>query len=218
VLNSVDPSLKNLHPRYQLREIFDLVGRIGAHKFLYGAGYNRERDLLIGCMFAFYSRRIQSREWFIQRISDPPDFSLTAAADRPFRERPFDHTEIEIVQISPHVSNYSGVIKTLVSTKLDISYSRAVDKDTVLLIFINNSNGPHWSDLLEKFFRDSEDAFGQVFAIYLLVGNPNEPFVYEVKSLRPGGSKEVLKLTEEVNSPLIWHPYFEKFAAKVEQA
>lgn len=209
-LLKIDPHLQIKHPKVVLAEIF----KIEAKKFLHGAGFQSERDLFIGCLFAFYCRKLQNREWLIQRISDPPDFNLTAVTDRPIKEKPFDYAEVEIVELTDRIKTLSEAIQIIKSRKIDRPY--ALNRGTVLLIFINSSQGPNWSYGFGKFFRNSGDKYSEVFAVYLLRSDSVASFIYEVKAIRPYGYKETLSLNDELRRKMIWHPLLEKFAVKVE--
>lgn len=213
-LSKIDPHVVNSHPKLVLNEIFNLTDKIGAKKFLHGAGFQKEHDLLIGCFFAFYCRELQGREWFIQRISDPPDFELTAPTDRAIKEKPFDHAEIEIVEIPEHIKSLSDAIEIIKSRKIDRPYD--LGNDTILLIFLNNSQGPNWSYGLGRFFQNSTDKYKEVFAIYLLKVDLQNSFTYEVKGIRPYGYSKVLSLNDELKKELIPHPLLEKFGVKIE--
>lgn len=209
-LSKIDPNLQIKHPKVVLAEIV----KIEPKKFLHGAAFQKERDLFIGCLFAFYCRKIQNREWLIRRISDPPDFDLTAVTDRPIKEKPFDYAEVEIVELTDRIKTLSEAIQIIKSRKIDRPY--ALNEGTKLLIFVNNTQGPNWSYGLGKFFRKSGDKYSEVFAIYLLKVDFVDSFIYEVKAIRPYGYKEILSLNDELKREIIWHPLLKKFAVKVE--
>jgi len=210
-LLKIDPNLRNDHPKSLLAEIF----KIEFKKLFYGTGFQKERDLFIGCLFAFYCRKLQNREWFIQRISDPPDFELTAPTNRKIKEKPFDHAQVEIVQITERVKSLSEAIEIIKTRKIERPYD--LGRDVILLIFLNNPNGPNWSYGLADFFQQVNDKYSEIFAIYFLKGDTEDQFIYEVKSIRPQGSKETLNLREELSKKPIPHPLIDRFAAKINE-
>ena len=212
-LDQIDPLIRHDHPRFVLQKLNKIIKSVGVRRFLHSPEYGNERDLYIGSMFAFYVRRIQQREQFLQKPKVFPDVEISAFSDRKILDRPLDNAHVEITSIPERATSYEEALKIVRESKLDKIYQP--DKELVLLIFINNKQAPMWVKRLSEFFQNSGDGFGQVYALYLLSVNPMDSFVYEVDSLRPIGSTEVLRLNEEIRRPMISHPYLEKFAKKL---
>lgn len=212
-LEKIDPLLQFDHPRFALQKLKKIMDRVGVHTFLRGPKYGNDRDLFIGCFFAFYPRRVQGREWFIQKPERFPDIELASYTDRPLRDKPCDVVHVEITSIPEKIEIFEEALKSLANHKLGKLYQK--DDQLVLLIFINNKHAPMWAKKFSSFFETSDDRFGQVFAIYFLDQNPTDIFVYEVDSLRPGGSNEVFRLSEEMNKVMLPNPYHDRFAKKI---
>jgi hypothetical protein len=212
-LDIVDPLIRHDHPRFVLQELNKIIKSVGNRKFLHSPEYGNERDLFIGSMFAFYVRKIQQREQFIQKPKEFPDVEISAFSDRKISDRPLDNAHVEITSIPEGATSFNEALKIIQDSKLDKIYQP--DKELVLLIFINNKHAPLWAKGLSDFFQSSNDGFGQVYALYLLGVNPKDSFVYEVDSLRPAGSAEILRLSEEIRKQMIQHPYLERFARRL---
>lgn len=208
--DKLDPLLKNEHPRNVFSNI---ILNINFKDLFQGTKFQKERDLFIGCLFAFYLRKLQGREWYIQRISDPPDFELIAPTNRVIKDKPFDRAEIEIVQIPERIKTLKDAIGIIKSRKIDRPYD--LGEGIQLLVFINNNQGPSWLEGLINFFSDSRDKFSEIWSIYFIPGDINN-MAYEVHSLRPSGWWSVLKVEEELYRKSIPHPLLDKFMVKIE--
>lgn len=212
-VDSVDPTLQFVHPRLLLEKLTRIMKEVGSHTFLTGTKHGDDRDLLIGCLFSFFPRRVLGREWFIQKPYRFPDLELVSFTERQIMDKPLDCVSVEITTIVESIQTFDEAVESLKQHKLAKVYQE--DKSVVLLIFINNRQAPAWSKGLSSFFESSKDKFGQVFAIYLMDVNSVDSFVFEVDCLRPGGVYEVFKLSEEINTELIPNQYFERFARKI---
>ncbi len=212
-LSKVDPVLQSDHPKFLLEKLIKIIDMEGAKTLLRSPIHGNNRDLLIGALFAFYARKISSREWFIQKPEKFPDIELSAFSDRPLADKPLDTVGVEITSIPEKPNTFEEALAILAEGKLSKLYQR--DIRPALLVFINNTHAPAWAKQFSEFFQRSNDRFGQVFAIYLLEVNPTDSFVYEVDSLRPTGENYVFKLNEELARKFIAHPMHERFARKI---
>lgn len=212
-LDKLDPLLRHDHPRFVIQQIFQLIKSVGAREFLHSPKYGDERDKFIGSMFAFYVRKIQNREQYVQKPKDFPDIEISSFSDRKIKEKPFDNAHVEITSVPESSVTFDDALKIVKDSKLNKLYER--DKALVLLIFINNEHAPSWIKQFSNYFLNSTDGFGEVYAIYLRDFNTVDAIVYEVDSLRPYGSAEVLKLNEEMVKSETLHPYIERFGRKL---
>lgn len=212
-LDKLDPLIRHDHPRFVIQQIFQLIKSIGTREFLRSPKYGGERDKFIGSMFAFYVRKIQNREQYVQKPREFPDIEISAFSDRKIRERPLDNAHVEITSVPESAVTFDDALKTVKDSKLNKLYEK--DKTLVLLIFINNKYAPSWIKQFSNYFLNSTDGFGEVYAIYLRDFNTVDAIVYEVVSLRPYGTIEVLKLNEEMDKREIQHPYIERFGRKL---
>lgn len=214
-----DPLLRYRHPDDILKELLNLIKKIGAKNFLHGAGQNRERDAFVGCLFAYAVRKYQRREFFFQQNSDPPDFELIAPTERALREGPFDHFNIEIVTVPPMVDTSDQKLDyatdLLSRTKFSPEYKP--DPGTILLVFINATCGTALSDELASWvIKNKPPEFGEVMCIYLLSVSAERSFTYIVKSLIHPEISWTLNLKEEFNQGTIYpHPLIGKFGRKM---
>jgi hypothetical protein len=216
----VDENLRHTHPNAILKELVDLITRIGASKFLHGAGLNKERDAFVACMFSFAIRAHVGAECYIQQINDPPDFALLIPTKRPTKEKPFDFAQVEIVEITQAVDKEEDklgyVVKILMSTKLT---NYAPEKGTILLIFLNTSNSLVIQPLLIKWYEENKklfDNFGEVFTIHINSSDEKVGLVYTVTSVTREW-KVTQTLNKEVSNKGIPDKLIEKYGVIVEQ-
>lgn len=212
-LDQTDPLLQFDHPKFVLDKLTKRMKKVGVQAFLRGPGHGDDRDLFIGSLFSFYPRRVQAREWFIQKPEQFPDLELASFSNRSLLDKPCDVLHVEITTIIESIPTFEAALESLKTHKLSKLYQE--DKQLALLIFINNRNAPKWAREFCKFFGSSKDRFGQVFAIYLLDQNQEDIYVYEVDSLRPVGSTEVFKLSEELKREMLPNPFHDRFARKI---
>lgn len=162
-LDRTDPLIRHDHPRFVIQHIFQLIRSVGTRQFLHSPKYGNERDKFIGSMFAFYVRKIQNREQYIQKPKSFPDIEISAFADREIKDRPFDNAHVEMTSVPESCVTFDDALKTVKKSKLEKIYE--VDKDLALLIFINNKYAPSWIKQFSDYFLNSNDSFGQVYAI-----------------------------------------------------
>ena len=105
----IDSLVKSQHPDYILSELIKLIPEISSQKFLNGAGYNKERDSFVSILFTYAIRKWSQREWFIQQISDPPDFYIISPTNRAIKDKPMDRMGIEIVEIKTENGNENNL-------------------------------------------------------------------------------------------------------------
>lgn len=194
--------IKHKHPDLLLAEIFDLIEEVGSKNFLHSPKYDSERDLFIACLFVYGVRKLQKREWFIQRNDDPPDFEVVSPTDRPIRDHPVDHAGVELVEIPAHTKDFDEALRILNKKKLSKNY--LVPRGCHLLIFFNHHLGPQWSGLLKAKLENSKDNFREVWAIYLLSVTLTDSFTYIVKNLRPSNDEVLVKLKEEAFKGILY--------------
>lgn len=214
-LGEYDPFLVHKHPDDLLKEIFILIKKIGAEKFLHSAGYNKERDGFMACLFAYAMRKFQQKEWFIQQVGDPPDFEMIALTGRATKDKPFDHAMVELVSIPQDIDKTEDklgyVVDVLKKTKINEKYR--LEEGTILLIFINASCGPILSGDLSKWVsKNKPKYFGEILCIYILSVSLEDSFIYVVKSLTRPENLLTIKLKDEFNKGIIFdHLLLRKF-------
>lgn len=214
-----DENLRHTHPNAILKELVDLIGRIGASRFLHGAGLNKERDGFIACIFSFAIRAHVGVECYIQQINDPPDFALLIPTERPIREKPFNYARVEIVEITQAVDSQEDkigyVTGILTATKLT---NYAPEQGTILLIFLNTANSLVIQPPLFNWYRENKqlfDNFGEVFTIHINSSDEKVGLIYTVTSVtREWTITQVLN--EEVGRKGIQDKLIEKYGVIVE--
>lgn len=213
-LNQYDPRLKWMHPDAKLKGIIKLILRIGAKKFLEGAGLNKEREGFLSCLFAYALRKRTKKEYFLQQEEDPPDFSMIAPSDRPFKEKPFDNFNVEIVEIPILVKDKEDKLQFSIdlikNKKLDEYY---LQEGTFLLIFINSDSASGLATGIAEFVQNNQNLFkryGEVYILFITSFNAREVMGFTLVNVIKKWDV-LLSLKEEFNKGILFkHPVFER--------
>jgi len=217
-LKKIDKNLVALHPNKILKELRNLILKVGAEKFLRSAGYNKERDAFIACYYTYAIRKHTGQEWFLRQINDPPDFEIFSYSEKQIKDNPGLAIRVEIVSIPELIDKESDKLKfatnLLLNTKLKEGY--VLEKNTTLLIFINAHCAREVYIGLRKWFNQNTNLFnkfGAIFVFYLT--NPNNISEYVVIDLK---TNEFLKmnLEEEFKKEILPTPYMDKFGIIIE--
>lgn len=210
----VDPISKSKHPDQILTQLVLVIEKIGSEKFLSGAGYNKERDSLVSVLFAYGLRKWSQREWFLQQISDPPDFHMISPTDRP--KKPIDRFGVEIVEIRE--GNSVDAIEILERAKLTHYFP---GRGTRLLIFLNNTNTTNavkvGSRILEWALKNKDkfSEFSEVYLLFIISFSKDKILTYRVINLFNPWS-ETCYLSDEFNKGIVFpHPLIDKHAVKI---
>lgn len=213
-----DKNLIHAHPNAILKELVDLIIQIGGAEFLNGPKYNKQRDALIACMFAYAIRAFTGREAYIQQIEDPPDFALLLPTDRTTKEIPFDYAQVENVQVPTHVDQEPNKLEftkdLLLRTKLT-NYFPA--KGTLLLIHLNATSALQILPGLKVWYQQNQELFkqfGEVFIFYINSVTVDNSITYTVISLRSDWSI-TQNILEENKRKVINHPLLDKWGVIV---
>lgn len=213
-LEKLDPLKKSEHPDQVLVRLLSFVDSIGSVKFLTGAGYNKERDLLVAILFAYAIRKWSRREWFIQQLTDePPDFYLISPSDRPFSERPVDRAGIEIVEI--RTGEPQEAIQIIQRTKIE---NYLPPRRTFLLIFLNTRQAVRVGLELSRWALQNPEKFrhfSEVYFLYLISFSPITTWTYRILNLFKHWY-QICVLSEEFNKGIIFpHPLIDKHQVKI---
>lgn len=206
---------KSAHPDHIMGDLIHLIGKIGATKFLYGAGLNKERDSFVAVLFAYAVRKWSHREWYIQQIQDPPDFYISSPTDRPTKEKPIDRLGVEIVELRDET--VEAAISTLERTKLT---NYIPDKGTVLLIFINSKIGfGNLKDFSIWIARNQDKfkAFSEIYILFLGQFTPETVLDYTLVNILKVWSQHIVLKKEFGRGVLFMHPLLDKYGVKVKK-
>lgn len=214
-LQKYDKRIHFIHPINVVKDTFTLVGKVGAKVFLNSPKYDSNRDLFISSMFALGIRNFEKREWFINRGDNPPDVLLNAFSNRKIKEKPIDHIEMELIEIRPTVLNPSDAYDIVYKKKLTPTYR--LSKESILLVFLNNSNGPSWCNELAEKMKGYEGIFSEIWTIYLYKVDPINSVTYAIRNVHPGDENELFfNLKKEISKGIVYQsPYFEKYGVKI---
>lgn len=213
-INAVDPLIKSLHPDYVMANLVDLVNAIGVHKFLHGAGHNKDRETLVSVLFAYAIRKWSRREWFIQQIDDPPDFYVVSPTDRSVKERPVDRYGVEIIEIN--TDDPKEAITTVENVKLK---DYAVTPRPALLMFLNTTNAIAVGRALSVWAvreRERFNNFTELYCLHLISFSSQTLWSWQLLNVfRPWSVQCVF--TEEFNKGVVYpHALIEKLGVGVE--
>lgn len=209
--NKQDPLAKSQHPDQVLLGLLSFIEGIGSHKFLTGAGYNTERDSLIAVLFAYAIRKWTRQEWFLQQITDPPDFYMISPTSR--SRKPLDRMGIEVVEIK--TVNPEEAIEIIQRTKLQ---NYAPGRGTTLLVFLNCTNAIRVGSELCRWSiqnREKFNKFSELYFLYLMSFSPDTTWTYRIINIfKPWN--QVCNLSEEFNKGVIFpHPLINKYQVKI---
>lgn len=206
-----DPLARSQHPDQVLHGLLSFVTDNSSHEFLTGAGYNKERESLVAILFTYAIRKWSQREWFIQQISDPPDFYMISPTNRPIK--PLDRVGIEIVEIK--TESPEEAIKTILRTKLENYFP---SHGTMLLVFLNSPNAIRVGQEINRWAiwnKEKFSRFTELYFLYLMSFSPTKTWTYRIIN----GFKawnQVCNLSEEFNKGIIFpHPLIDKFEVKI---
>lgn len=219
--NKLESLNKHTHPNKLLSDLKKVITKVGAKEFLKKAGLNKERELFIGCMFAYAVRMITHNETYIQEVkNDPPDFRILTLTKRVTKDKPFDIANIEMVEIPQIIDKITSseerrryAVNLINKSKLD-KYSP--EKGTILLIFINSQYGHEINTILQQWHSSNKILFsnyGEIFTLYLL-SSTNQEINYIVKSITKKTTYE-LNFKNEFNKKQIPHELIDKYGVEV---
>jgi|SRR3989344_437350 len=208
-----DPLTKSQHPDYVLSGLLKLILKIGTQKFLNGAGYNRDRDSFVSILFTYAIRKWSKREWFIQQISDPPDFYVISPTNRATKDKPIDCMGVEIIEIKAESTDEA--IVTVLQSKLK---NYAPGSGTALLVFLNNKNAIRVGSQLSTWAvrnREKFNNFSELYFLYLESFSSTTTWAYRVINIFKVWEQKCV-LSEEFKKGILFpHDLIDKYHFRI---